>query len=84
MNEFTIVAMKQAYAEELNTDEYHRCDSKFESMEYCHQIAEKMVANVKNDKSRHDYLKYNQAMRRSAKRFGIKTTRQFREMLRAQ
>jgi hypothetical protein len=76
-----IEAFIMAYEQELSAPEYLAVNPHYECAKERHRVAQKMTQSVLNDEHRHDWLKYNDAMRRAAKRFGIKTSKEFREAI---
>ena len=81
MSKFTLNRFIEVYADALNTEKMIAIVPRYENREYCAEIAQKMTNTVKADEYPSDWLKYNPAMKAAAKFFGIKTSKQFREII---
>lgn len=76
-----LAEFKNTYKSNMLSPEYLEINPQFAQEEYREYVASKMINSVLEDKGRHDWLKYNDAMRKAAKIFGIKTSKEFREIL---
>ena len=74
-----IQKFKEIYVEEIK-----KYGGDFEDHERACKIAEKMTIAVKTGPKLADWWKDNEAMKRAAKRYGFKTSKQFRETLMSQ
>jgi hypothetical protein len=70
------------YANQLNCPELLACVPEYADEDHRLRTAYKMIRGVATSTDRHDYLKYNPAMRRAANKFKVKSSVKFREYIR--
>ena len=73
---------KEAYQQEMSKEDYTSINENFTHEPYRKGVVETMTKALIDDKSNHDYLKYNDAMRRASKRFKISKTSELKLILR--
>jgi hypothetical protein len=74
-------SLKNEYMNQMNCAEYLDINPNFACVEYRKTVAHKMLYSLATDTGRHDYLKYNDAMRRAARKFGYKKTALLKDAL---
>lgn len=73
---------KLEYVNQLKSAEYLKVNPHYESEEVRKAVVEKMLNAIKTTVHNADWLKYNDAMRKAARKCGLRSSRELRIIIR--